>query len=77
MEALYWPCAAASLLGTWLNVRRERACFVLWLGTNALWAQASFSHGLPAKGWLHLAYLVLAAEGLRRWKPPREPAPPP
>jgi hypothetical protein len=68
MDAAYWLCAAASLLGTWWNIQRRRACFVLWLFTNGLWAHASFTHGLPAKGWLHVAYGVLSVVGLCRWR---------
>jgi len=64
-----WLFAAVSLFGTWLNVRQHRACFLLWLATNAFWAHASFTHDLPAKGWLHVAYAALAIEGLRRWRP--------
>jgi hypothetical protein len=75
-DAVYWSCAAASLLGTWWNVQRRRACFAVWLATNAVWAHASFTHGLPAKGALHVAYFLLAVEGLRRWRPvPAPPAP--
>jgi len=70
VEILYWPCAVLSLLGTWWNVQRRRACFVVWLLTNGLWAQASFTHGLPSKGWLHVAYGVLAVVGLVRWRTP-------
>jgi len=70
LELLYWPCAAASLLGTWWNVQRRRACFALWIFTNAVWSFASFTHDLPAKGCLHIAYLVLAVVGLLRWKSP-------
>ena len=29
---------ALSLVGIWLNVRKCRWCFVVWLGSNALWA---------------------------------------
>jgi len=67
MSELYWVCTAVSLLATWLNIRRQRFCFVLWLATNAVWAHASFSHELPAKGWLHVAYVGLAAWGLWSW----------
>ena len=67
MDSLYWGCAGLSLLATWWNVQRRRACFVIWLGTNAIWAYAGFTHELPAKGWLHLAYAALAVVGLVRW----------
>ena len=79
MEALYWPCAALSLLGTWWNIQRRRACFALWLVTNGVWAQASFAHGLPSKGCLHIAYGMLAGVGFFRWRaqPESHPAEPP
>jgi hypothetical protein len=75
-DALYWPCAAASLLGTWWNIQRRRAGFACWLATNAVWAHASFTHDLPAKGWLHVAYFGLAVVGLVRWRDPPAAAPP-
>lgn len=67
MQATYWLCAGFSLLATWWNVQRRRACFALWLLTNLVWAYAGFTHALPAKGWLHVAYAVLAIVGLVRW----------
>jgi len=71
---LYWVTAGLSLLGTWLNVRRHRACFAIWTATNAVWIQASFSHGLPEKGTLHVAYLLLALYGAWHWRPRSAPA---
>jgi nicotinamide mononucleotide transporter len=62
-----WLVAIASLLGTWLNVRRHVGCFWIWSATNAVWSTTCFRHGLSAQGWLHLVYLGLAIWGIRRW----------
>ena len=37
MTAVAWLTAAMSLTGVVLNVRRLRACFLLWLVANVLW----------------------------------------
>jgi hypothetical protein len=63
-----WAVAAASLLATWLNVRGQRACFWIWLGTNATWAVTCATHDLPAQACLHVAYASLV-----RWA--RHPVP--
>ena len=55
-----WLVACASLLATWLNIRRVRACFAIWLFTNVSWAGYDFTHGLPAQGALMTVYAGLA-----------------
>ncbi len=62
-----WVVACASLVGTWMNVRRQRACFVVWGFTNAAWAGYDFAHGLPAQGTLMLTYAGLAVYGFVAW----------
>ena len=39
-----WLVAAASLTATWLNIRRVRACFAIWLLTNVTWAGGAFAN---------------------------------
>ena len=70
-DAVYWMCAGSSLLATWWNIQHKRICFWIWLGTNVVWAYASFTHDLAPKGWLHVAYGVLAVVGLLRWRAPQ------
>lgn len=67
--SIYWLTALLSLLGTWLNVRKHRACFAVWTVTNIVWIHASFTHGLPEKGTLHATYLALALYGAWSWRP--------
>ena len=62
-----WLVACASLLATWLNIRRARACFAIWAATNTSWAFYDFAHGLPAQGCLMTAYAGLAVWGFFAW----------
>jgi nicotinamide riboside transporter PnuC len=62
-----WLVAAASLTATWLNIRRVRACFGIWLVTNTAWAIYDFAHGLPAQGCLMCVYAALAVYGWVAW----------
>ncbi len=63
-----WLVAGASLLATWLNIRRARACFAIWCCTNLAWAAYDFAHGLPAQGYLMLVYAALAIYGWFAWR---------
>jgi len=66
-----WLVAIASLTATALNVRRVRACFVIWSVTNTAWAAYDFAHGLPAQGCLMCAYAAMAVWGWFAWRPRR------
>jgi len=67
---IFWGTSVASLLATWLNVRKHRASFVIWIGTNAVWAWADATHGLPQQAALHVVYLGLAVYGIVHWRRP-------
>ena len=62
-----WLVASASLLATWLNIRRVRACFAIWFVTYVVWAAYDFAHRLPAQGVLVLIYSGLAVWGWFSW----------
>ena len=62
-----WLVAAASLLGTVLNIRRLRASFAIWFCTNVAWSAYDFAHGLPAQGCLMAVYAGLAVWGYVAW----------
>ena len=64
---LYWLTAVASLLGVWLNIRRQVACFWIWSVTNATWAVADLHHGLPQQAAVQAVYFALSIYGIVRW----------
>ncbi len=63
-----WLVAGASLFATWLNIRKVRLCFAIWLVTNLTWAAYDFTHHLPAQGVLMTVYAGLAVWGWFAWR---------
>lgn len=70
MSFLYWLLAIASLAGVLLNIRRMRACFVVWMLTNATWCAVDAHAGLPAQATLMAVYAGLAVWGFFAWRRP-------
>ena len=68
MEIFTWITAGASLVGTVLNIKKHRACFLIWAGTNAFWAAYDFNIGAYAQSALFTVYFLLALWGLREWR---------
>ena len=65
-----WSIAVLSLAGVVLNIRRQRACFLCWLVSNASWAVVDTIHGIYPQALLQLVYVGLSVYGFRKWKPP-------
>ncbi len=63
-----WILAGASLIGVILNIKKNRLCFVIWIGTNFTWTIVDFYKGIPAQGVLFLVYGCLAVWGILAWK---------
>jgi hypothetical protein len=68
MNELYWLVSLAALVGVWLNIRKQVACFYLWSVTNAIWTYADWMHGLRAQAALQAAYFALSIWGIVRWR---------
>jgi hypothetical protein len=63
-----WLLAIVSLVGTYLNIKKQKACFIIWGLTNALWVLYDFSIGAIAQAALMLCYFVLAVHGFYEWR---------
>jgi len=57
-----------SLVATYLNVKKKRVCFKIWLGTNTCWAIYDFSIGAVWQGCLFVVYVGLAIYGIWNWR---------
>lgn len=68
MNEISWIAASLALFATWLNIKKDKRCFYIWLITNGFWAGYDIAKGLYAQGALFTAYFVLAVYGLWRWK---------
>ena len=58
----------ASLIATYLNIKKKRVCFKIWLVTNTLWASYDFWIGAFWQGWLFVTYVGLAIYGIWSWR---------
>lgn len=64
-----WTVTFACLTGTVLNVKKMRACFMLWIVGNVAWAAWDLSQGLFSRMLMDLVQLALAVWGWVSWKP--------
>lgn len=81
MEQISWIVTAASLVGTVLNIKKNKACFIIWTVTNAFWAGYDFMIGAYAQAALFATYFCLALWGMWEWNreaaQAKKPVPPP
>lgn len=70
-----WILTAASLIGYAANLKKQRVCFLIWIGTNSGWAWISIA---VARGWiapmqqfprfwLDAIYILLSIWGYWKW----------
>ena len=62
-----WAATAIALTGTVLNCKKIRACFYLWLVTNAMWFAWDVHCGLYSRAMLDAVQFALAAYGIYEW----------
>ena len=68
LEITGWLATAVALTGVWLNNRRRRACFLLWLASNVVTFGIHAWSGLWSLAARDVAFFVLAIHGWRLWR---------
>ena len=63
-----WMITGLSLFATWLNIKKKRTCFIIWIFTNLFWCCYDGWHGLYAQAILFFIYFGLAIYGVKEWK---------
>ena len=66
--AFYWIVSVAALIGVWLNIKKNVACFWIWAFTNAAWLVVDVKHGIYPQAALMAVYLVLSIYGIYKWR---------
>lgn len=61
-----------ALIGVVLNIKKQVACFWIWLVTNISWAVVDFYKGIPLQGVLFSVYACLAVYGIWEWSKSHE-----
>ena len=62
-----WAMTALSLLGVWLNIKKDKRCFILWTMTNFSWMIYDWSIGAKEQAALFAVYFILSLIGLHQW----------
>lgn len=62
-----WLLTAISLLGNWLNCRKVRACFVLWITCNLGWTWIDITGGVYSRAILDVVQIGFSVYGLWKW----------
>ena len=74
IEIAGWLATVTALGGAWLNNRRRRACFLMWLVSNTLTFGIHAVAGLWPLAARDGAFFLLALHGWRLWSAqPRNP----
>ena len=63
-----WLFVGLALLGTTLNIYKNRCCFFIWVLTNSYFAIVDFRAGLYAQSALFGVYTILAIWGIYQWR---------
>ncbi|MGH2271363.1 hypothetical protein ACQ9LF_06150 [Anaerohalosphaeraceae bacterium U12dextr] len=56
-----------AVAGVWYNNHLDRRCFYLWIVSNAISLMLHLAVGMFALAIRDAAFLILLADGLRRW----------
>jgi nicotinamide riboside transporter PnuC len=65
---LIWSLVSIALIGTVLNLRKDRRCFWFWSLSNAGLLAVNAKAGQWAQASLFSVYLLLALWGLVSWR---------
>ncbi len=67
MDATTWVLAILSLAGVWLNIKKDKKCFYLWIIANFGWIAIDIKADLYAQAALFGVYTVLSVYGIYAW----------
>jgi Nicotinamide mononucleotide transporter len=62
-----WIIAGMALIGTYLNVKRNRYGFALWMITNSYFSILNIRLGSYPQSALFFVYFILAVYGFIAW----------
>ena len=67
LETVGWSATFVALVGVYLNNRRRRACFVVWLISNAMTLGIHVAIGMWSLAARDVSFFVLAIHGWMLW----------
>lgn len=68
MTVISWITTVLCLIGSVLNVKKIKLCFVLWLTGNALWLCIDVYNGMWSRAVLDVVQSIITIWGIKEWK---------
>ena len=68
MEILIWFLTALSIVGVWLNIKKNIWGFYLWLIGDIGWVYIDLKAGLTGQAVLFVVYSGLCIYGIYEWR---------
>ena len=65
-----WTLTILSIIGTWFNLQKRVAGWIIWTISNIGWVISFTIKGLFAEATLFTVYLVLSIYGIFKWMQP-------
>ena len=62
-----WLLTAISLFGNYLNCKKIRSCFLVWIGCNFGWCVFDIAHGLYSRSLLDCVQICFCIYGIKKW----------
>jgi len=63
-----WTLTGLSILGTWLNIKKQSHCWLVWSVANVGWIVSFGLKGMTAEATLFFVYLGLSIYGWFQWR---------
>ena len=63
-----WVLTAISLFGNWLNCRKLRICFIVWIFCNVGWLGYDFAGSVYARAVLDSVQIGFSVYGYINWR---------
>lgn len=64
---MQWIAAAISFIGVYLNIAKNKWCFVIWMFGNGIWIYINFTSELPAQAITFIGYSLCNVYGFYKW----------
>lgn len=68
LQLITWGLMCLSLVGVVLNVKKNIACFYIWIIANSGWVIIDLKQGLPAQAMLFVVYALTCFWGIYEWR---------
>ncbi len=62
-----WFLTVASLIGNYLNCRRKKICFIIWIAVNIGWLWYDLSTRVFSRAVLDSVQVLFSAFGYQQW----------